>query len=84
MIRTRWWASLLLQTIIVVHTVDEAKVVVNIRAIITIGRPGPTMHTDARCMLTLVDGKFLTTRETCREVVDLIAKAPPVDYPDDK
>jgi len=55
-----------------VHTIDGREVMINPKAIVTIGGPrsgesaGQQLLSDkATCMVTLVDGKFVTVVESC-------------------
>lgn len=59
-----------LQVFILLHTVDDREVGVNAHEIVSITKPGGLMTQDANCMIALTDGKFVTTIETCREVID--------------
>jgi hypothetical protein len=55
---------------ITVHTLDGRHVHVNRQAIVTIGgartdEGQPMLTGKAKCMVTLVDGKFITVVESC-------------------
>ena len=58
---------------IAVHTIDGREVLINPQAIVTIGGPRSTTEqqllTDkATCLVTLVDGKFVTAVESCEAI----------------
>jgi uncharacterized protein YlzI (FlbEa/FlbD family) len=59
---------------IAVHTIDGRSVLINRKAIVTIGGPrsgdkAQQMLTgDATCLVTLSDGKFVTVVESCDEI----------------
>lgn len=58
---------------IAVHTIDGRDVLINRQAIVTVGGPrSPTdqqLLTDkAVCLITLVDGKFVTVMESCDSI----------------
>lgn len=63
----------LAQALLVVHGLAGDSVGINMRAITTIGAPGVTMVDEANCQISLVGGKFVTTKESCQQVLDLIA-----------
>ena len=67
----------LLQVVLIVHTLNNnQQIAINPRAITTIGAPGIGLTEEANCLITLVCDKFVTTKESCREVLELIAKMP--------
>ena len=66
-----------------IHTIDGRHVLINRKAIVTIGGPrsgdaGQSMFTDkATCLVTLADGKFVTAVESCdtiRQRLELLSK----------
>jgi hypothetical protein len=69
-------AVFLFQAVLVVHALDGQEVLVNMRAITTVIHPGPTHSPDAKCVINLVDGKFVPTQETCDRLLTLAASAP--------
>jgi hypothetical protein len=64
----------LLQVFILLHTVDDREVLVKSSEIISLTRPGGLMVEDANCLIALTDGKHLTTRENCKEVIEMLNK----------
>ena len=58
---------------IAVHTIDGRDVIINRSAIVTIGgaRSGdnkPLLSGKVTCLITLVDGKFVTVVESCEVI----------------
>ena len=66
---------MLLQAFILLHTVDDREVGVNTHEIVSITKPGGLITQDANCIVALTDGKFLTTIETCPEVITQLKEA---------
>jgi hypothetical protein len=65
------FTAILFQTMILVHTLDDNPVAVNMEQIISISKPGEHLTPDAHCLIAFNAGRFITTRETCREVGEL-------------
>lgn len=53
---------------ILVHMVDEREVAINMEAVQSIAIPGQLVTDKSHCLITFNNGKFINTRETCREV----------------
>jgi hypothetical protein len=65
------FAIIIFQTMILVHTLDERPVAVNMEQIISVSKPGEQLTDDAHCLLAFNAGRFITTRETCRDIATL-------------
>jgi hypothetical protein len=63
----------LAQALLVVHGLAGDEIGINMRAITTIGAPGVTMVNEANCQVSLVGNKFVTTKESCQRVLELVA-----------
>jgi hypothetical protein len=67
-----------LATIFIVLTLlDGEKVDVNPSDIVTMRPSGDQMHPDANCILTLLDGKFLSVVEDCVTVRAMTGEGKP-------
>ena len=64
----------MIMDLITVHTLDGREVFVNTHNIVSVAVPreAGTMNDDARCVLTTTDGKYITVRERCTEVMKKI------------
>lgn len=70
------------QALLIVHGLAGDAIGINPRAITTVGAPGVTIVDEAHCQVSLVGNKFVTTKESCTEVLELMAKAPTGGYLD--
>jgi hypothetical protein len=62
----RWvW---LIQTMILVHTVDERAIALNMEQIVSLTHPSNEVTDKAKCLLSFGGGRFVNTKETCQEV----------------
>lgn len=64
---------------IAVHTIDGREVLINRQAIVTIGGPRSTteqqlLSDKATCLVTLIDGKFVTIVESCDAIRQRLEK----------
>ena len=64
-----------LQVFIILHTVDDREIGVNAHEIVSLTKPGGLVTRDAQCLVALTDGKFITTVESCRDVIELLREA---------
>jgi len=59
---------LLFQLMILVHTVDDRDVAVNMEQVVSLALPGTQVTDKSNCLISFGGGRFINTRETCREV----------------
>ena len=64
-------SALLLQTMILVHTVDGRAVGVNMEQVVSVALPGSLVTDKSNCLIQFQGNRFLNTRETCREIAIL-------------
>ncbi len=66
--------TLAVLALLTLHTLDGRTITINPTAIVSIAKPkdGEVITDDVGCVVSLVDGKFVSTRETCMEVITLI------------
>ena len=60
-----------LAALIVLHSATGVQIDINPNEITNLRRPepgNPSFTPDAKCMINLTDGKFVTVKETCDEV----------------
>jgi len=62
------FAPILLQTMILVHSVDEKAVAINMEQVQSIAHPTDNVTDKSMCLISFGGGRFLNTKETCREV----------------
>jgi hypothetical protein len=62
------WEAILLQTMILVHTVDERPLAINMEQVQSIAHPGNQVTEKSMCLISFGGGRFVNTKETCREV----------------
>lgn len=69
------WLALI--PLIVVHGTRGQEVQVNVRAISSLSWPRGEEHFSpgTKCVIIMNNGKFISTKETCNEVVKLISEA---------
>jgi hypothetical protein len=58
----------LLQTMILVHAVDGKGVAVNMEQVQSVALPTEQVTDKSNCLITFGNGRFVNTKETCREV----------------
>lgn len=58
--------------LLALHTIDNVTIHVNPAAIVSLHKPRePSMvHDNAKCVITTVDGKFISVLESCGEILD--------------
>ncbi len=66
-----------LVVLVTVHQIDGREVQINPRQVVSIATPrdadaGRALVEGVRCVISFVDGKFLSVSETCHEVRTLI------------
>lgn len=57
---------------VTLHTLDGREIAINQRAIMSITRPAENsdlFNAKVGCVVSLIDSKFISTKESCREVV---------------
>ena len=64
--RMRW--LMLLQTMILVHTVDEREIAINMEHVVSVAIPGAQITDKSKCLISFQGGRFINTRESCREI----------------
>ena len=68
-------SSLAIPVMIVLHTGAGVAVDVNTETITNLRNPepsNPAFTKDVKCMINMVDGKFVTVIESCREVLNIM------------
>ena len=64
--------------LVTLHSVDGRIVHVNPAHVVTTALPNAGNFTsDARCIINLLDAKFVAVKETCAEVNALLRRSPP-------
>lgn len=58
----------MLQTMILVHTVDQRAIAVNMEQVMSIAEPGEQVTDKSKCLVGFIGGRFVNTQETCHEV----------------
>jgi hypothetical protein len=70
-LRVRRFAVIMLQMMILVHSVDDRDVAINVEQITSMASPGGLVTDKSGCLIHFNNGHFLNTRETCDVVGEL-------------
>ena len=66
------FVEVILPALILVHAVDDRNVAVNTEHIVSVAEPGDQFAKGVNCVISLVDRKFVSTREHCWDIWDKI------------
>lgn len=63
--------TLIIQLMVLVHTVDDRGIAINMEQVVSISSPGDHVTDKANCLISFGTGRFVNTKETCSEVTVL-------------